>query len=178
MVKKLKSKFYSALYIALIVVSNMVTIWFKPISIGTILVPPSSWFMGFTFLLINIISAKESKLWTSSLIWIGLGITSLICFIQQLPQSIVIASGVAFIVSQYVSNLLYNKLKKGHDDGFLNFVCSFLGSLIDAAIWIVLGLSPLGIGSVLWSGVIWAIAGQVIVQAILQRAALLFIPEN
>lgn len=166
------------LYIALIVISNMVTIWFKPISIGPILVPPSSWFMGFTFLLINLISTKESKLWTSSLIWVGLGITSSICFTQQLSQSIVIASGVAFIVSQYISNLLFDNFKKGYNDSFLNFICSSLGSLIDAALWIVLGLSPLGIGSVLWSGVIWAILGQVIVQSILQRAALVFIPGN
>ena len=50
--KKLKSKIYAILYIILVVVANLVTIFYKPTILLGLVVPPSSWFMGFTFLLI------------------------------------------------------------------------------------------------------------------------------
>lgn len=170
------------MYIALVVVANLVTIFYKPTILLGLVVPPSSWFMGFTFLLINLISKYESKRFTGSLIWIGLGLTSLICFAQSLPQSIVVASGLAFITSQWLSNFLYkywttktNPYGLHPNYSWINPAASFIGSTMDATIWIILGLSPLGIGSVSWIEVPLAVLGQVIVQGILQLVASKFL---
>ena len=46
-----------------------------------------------------------------------------------------------------------------------------IGSMIDAIIWILLGLSPIGIGSVPWSMFIYAVAGQILIQFIMQFLA-------
>ena len=169
---------YSILYVALVVISNLVTIYFKPVTILGLVVPPSSWFMGFTFLLINLISSTRSKRFSGSLIWIGLAITSIICFAQNLSQAIVVASSLAFIVSQKLSNFLFrywtsktNPNGLNPNQSWINPVSSFIGSTTDAAIWIILGLSPLGIGSVSWIEVPSAILGQVIVQGVLQAGA-------
>lgn len=176
--KKLKSKIYAILYIVLVVVANLVTIFYKPTILLGLVVPPSSWFMGFTFLLINLISKYESKRFTGSLIWIGLGLTSLICFVQSLPQSIVVASGLAFVISQWLSNFLFKYWRRKSvgdriavTPSWINPSASFIGSTVDATIWIILGLSPLGIGSVSWGEVPLAVLGQVIVQGILQLIA-------
>lgn len=171
MVKKLKSKIYSIAYIVLVVIANLVTIYFVPLNVKGILIPPSSWFMGFTFLLINLISKYEKPKFAASLIWVGLFLTSLICFMQSLPQSLVVSSGVAFWISQKASVFIFDKLSNKLDSKIANALSSNIGSIIDATIWISLGLSPLGIGTVAYIDIPSAVLGQVLVQFILQSIA-------
>lgn len=167
----MKIKLYSISYIALVVIANLVTIYFEPLNLAGILIPPSSWFMGFTFLLINLISRYEKPKFAGSLIWVGLFLTSLICLMQNLPQSLVVASGVAFWISQKISVLLFNKLSNYYHAAWVNSCSSFVGAIIDATIWIALGLSPLGIGTVAYIDIPSAVLGQVVVQFILQSIA-------
>ena len=165
------SKLYAIAYVVLVVISNLVTIYFKPLNLAGVLIPSSSWFMGFTFLLINLISRYENKRFTGSLIWVGLFLTSLICLAQNLPQSLVVASGVAFWISQQISVILFKKLSNYYQSSWVNSCSSFVGSVIDATIWIALGLSPLGIGTVAYIDIPSAVFGQVVVQFILQTIA-------
>ena len=77
---------------------------------------------------------------------------------------LVLASGVAFVAGQFATKSLYNFTKH-------SLISSMIGSMIDAIIWIFLGLSPIGIGSVPWDMFIFAVAGQVIIQFIMQWLA-------
>lgn len=77
---------------------------------------------------------------------------------------LVIASGVAFVVGQFCTKGFYTY-------GIERSISGIMGSIIDAAIWIVLGLSPIGVNTVSWSIVPYAIVSQVVVQVILQYIA-------
>ena len=77
---------------------------------------------------------------------------------------LVIASGVAFVAGQFATKFLYTLTEN-------SLTSSMTGSMIDAIIWILLGLSPIGIGSVPWDMFIFAVVGQVLVQFIMQWLA-------
>ena len=155
---------YALLYFIVGILATLVTIWFKPLDLGIIVIPPSSWLMGLTFLLITLIVEKYGNKVASKMIWILLALTSIICYLLGYSQVLVVASGVAFILGQFSTKLLYELTNR-------SLFSSMIGSLIDAIFWILLGLSPIGIGSVSWDRFIFAVAGQVIVQFIMQWIA-------
>lgn len=155
---------YAILYFLVGILATLVTVWFKPLDFGIIAIPPSSWVMGFTFLLITIIAERYGDKVASKMIWILLALTSIICFILGYSQMLVLASGVAFVAGQFATKSLYNLTRN-------SLTSSMTGSMIDAIIWILLGLSPIGIGSVPWDMFIFAVAGQVLVQFIMQWLA-------
>lgn len=155
---------YALLYFLVGILATLVTVWFKPLDLGIIAIPPSSWVTGFSFLLITLIAEKYGNQVASKMIWILLALTSIICFILGYSQMLVVASGVAFVAGQFATKSLYNFTKH-------SLISSMIGSMIDAIIWIFLGLSPIGIGSVPWDMFIFAVAGQVIIQFIMQWLA-------
>ena len=155
---------YAILYFIVGILATLVTVRFKPLDLGIIAIPPSSWVMGFTFLLITLIAEKYGNQVASKMIWILLVLTSIICFILGYSQMLVLASGVAFVAGQFATKFIYNITKH-------SLLSSMVGSLIDAIIWILLGLSPIGIGSVPWSMFIYAVAGQILIQFIMQFLA-------
>lgn len=155
---------YAILYFTAGILATLVTVWFKPLDLGIIAIPPSSWVMGFTFLLISLITEKYGTKVASKMIWILLALTSIICFWLGYSQMLVIASGVAFVTGQFATKFLYSLTDN-------SLTSSMTGSMIDAIIWILLGLSPIGIGSVPWSMFIFAVVGQVVVQFIMQWLA-------
>lgn len=166
------------LYLLTIVVANLVTLIFLPTRIGILVIPPSSYFMGFTFILGNLLQDKVGNRKSKYFIWIGLVLSALICFLLQFSQSVVIASGIAFIVSQLASNSIYRyfqrtKIPKSNKDSL--FIASAIGSLLDVILFVVLGLSPIGINSVRGFDIILAIVSQFFVQTILQYLATLFL---
>ena len=155
---------YVILYLISGIMATLVTIWFKPLDLGLIAIPPSSWVMGFTFLYITIIADRLGNKIAGNMIWILLILTSFICFLMDYSQGIVFASGIAFLVGQLSTKALYNLTKH-------SLASSMIGSFIDAVIWILLGLSPIGIGSVPWSMFINAVIGQVVIQFLMQYLA-------
>ena len=155
---------YAILYFIAGILATLVTVWFKPLDLGLIVIPPSSWLMGLTFLLITLIAEKYGDKVASKMIWILLALTSIICFLLGYSQMLVIASGVAFVAGQFATKFLYSLTDN-------SLTSSMTGSMIDAIIWILLGLSPIGIGSVPWDMFIFAVVGQVLVQFIMQWLA-------
>lgn len=155
---------YTILYLLVGVLGTLVTVWFKPLQVAGLAIPPSSWLMGFSFLLITLIQDKYGNSVSSKMIWILLTITAGICLLLNYTMMLVIASGVAFVVGQFCTKGLYTY-------GVNRSASGIIGSIVDATIWIVLGLSPIGVGTVSWSVIPSAVVGQVIVQVILQYIA-------
>lgn len=132
---------YTLLYLLVGVLGTLVTVWFRPLQVAGLAIPPSSWLMGFSFLLITIIRDRYGTSVSSKMIWILLSITAVICLILQYTLMLVIASGVAFVVGQFCTKGFYTY-------GIERSISGIMGSIIDAAIWIVLGLGPIGVGTV------------------------------
>lgn len=161
---KIYSNPYVILYLISGIMATLVTIWFKPLDLGLIAIPPSSWVMGFTFLFITIIADRLGNKVAGNMIWILLILTSFICALMDYSQGIVFASGIAFLVGQLTTKGLYSMTKH-------SLISSMTGSFVDAVIWILLGLSPIGIGSVPWSMFGSAVIGQVAIQFLKQFLA-------
>lgn len=157
------------LYILTILVANIGTVVLPSLTIGALIIPPSSYFFGFTFLISNIIQDKHGAKASKMAIWYGLAVSFGLFILLKFSVTIVIASGLAFFISQYASTVLYSKVKDIWSNA--NIKTSLVGSVIDVAIFITLGLSPLGIGKVPWSGVFMAVIGQLLVQCSIQIIA-------
>lgn len=157
------------LYLITIVVANLSTVMFNPTVIGILVIPPSAYFMGFTFILGNLIQDKFGTKVSRICIWLGLVLSSIMCFVLDFSQFIVIASALAFLVSQYVTNILYKLLSKTSKNA--NLTSSLIGSVLDVTLFVTIGLSPIGINTVPWNQLIFAIVGQLIVQTLLQLIA-------
>lgn len=155
---------YVTLYLLVGIFGALVTLWFNPWDLGIVSIPPSSWLMGFSFLLITIIQDRSGSSVASKMIWILLACTAVVCLVNNYSQMIVVASGVAFLVGQYVTKIMYSL--------HVNRTASSMsGSVVDAAIWILLGLSPIGIGTVPWEMYFRAVWGQVVIQIMMQVIA-------
>lgn len=157
------------LYILTILVANIGTVVLPSITIGALIIPPSSYFFGFTFLISNAIQDKHGAKASKAAIWYGLGFSFVLFLLLKFSVIIVIASGLAFFISQYIATVLYSKVKDKWKSA--NIKTSLIGSVIDIGIFITLGLSPLGIGKIPWSGLFMAILGQLLVQCSIQIIA-------
>ena len=159
------------LYLAIIVIANVLTVAIPPVSILGLLVPTSSWFMGFTFILGNKMVKEKGSKYSNTAIALGLVLSAIACYVLGYAQSIVIASGVAFTVSQLAGTYLYKGLQS-IDVRRSNEISSMTGSFIDVVLFVVIGLSPLGTNAVSWIHIPNAVAGQLIVQLTLQYIAI------
>lgn len=155
---------YTILYLLVGIFGTLVTVWFLPLNIGRLTVPPSSWLMGFSFLLITLIQDHYGAKVSGKMIWILLFLTALLCISLNYTLMLVLASGVAFVAGQYVTKGLYTF-------GVRRSLSSMIGSVVDVGIWVFLGLSPLGVNTVPWELYFQAVLGQVLVQLILQGIA-------
>lgn len=155
---------YVSLYLLVGILGTLVTVWFEPLTLGPLTIPPSSWLMGFSFLLITLIQDAYGSKLSGQMIWILLALTALLCVLLDYTLMLVLASGVAFVVGQFTTKTLYTF-------GTSRTASSMVGSVVDVGIWIFLGLSPIGVGTVPWERFFQAILGQVLIQLILQVIA-------
>lgn len=155
---------YTILYLLVGIFGTLVTVWFLPLNIGPLTVPPSSWLMGFSFLLITLIQDHYGPKVSGKMIWILLFLTALLCISLNYTLMLVLASGVAFVAGQYVTKGLYTF-------GVRRSLSSMIGSVVDVGIWVFLGLSPLGVNTVPWDLYFQTVLGQVLVQLVLQGIA-------
>ena len=157
------------LYILTILVSNIGIVLLPSVELGALIIPPSSYFFGFTFIISNLIQDKYGAERSKHAILYGLGVSLVMFMLLKFSVSIVIASGVAFYISQYCATVLYSRVKDTWKNA--NLKTSLIGSVIDVTIFLTLGLSPLGIGKIAWSGLFMAIVGQLLVQCTIQFIA-------
>ena len=158
-------------YLSVIVLANVLTVAIPPLHLLGLLIPTSSWFMGLTFILGNRMVKEKGTNFSNVMIGAGLVLSSVACFLLGYSQAIVIASGVAFLISQLAGTYLYRGLTK-LDVRKSNEISSMTGSFIDVILFVVIGLSPLGTNAVQWIQIPNAVLGQLIVQLTVQYIAI------
>ena len=159
------------LYLLTIVVSNVVTVIIPPTDLGILVIPPSAYFMGFSFIFGNLLQDRYGKGVSRWFIWVGLAISAVLFQLLELSQVVIVASSIAFLVSQFLSNFLYDLFKKLPISNHAMLLSSVIGSLVDVTLFVTIGLSPLGLNVLQGINILLAIVGQFIVQTILQIIA-------
>lgn len=157
-----------ALYLLAIVIANVVTASFAPMEFGLFIVPYGTLFIGLTFILRDLVQNKHGRAKTYFVIVTALLLSAITSYLLGDTLMIVAASAISFLFAESADTEIYTRLKLPMHLRVL--YSGLVGGLLDSAIFVVIGLSPIGAGFLPWDLVIYAIIGQVVVKTALQVA--------
>lgn len=154
------------LYLASIVIANVVTASFDPVALGILIVPAGSFLIGATFILRDLVQRSIGRKNTYITIAGALVLSAITSLALGDPLWIVFASTVTFLVSETADTEIYSRLKLPMSWRVL--YSGLAGGTVDSILFVIIGLSPIGANILPWEAVGFAIAGQVIVKAGMQ----------
>ncbi|RSK29092.1 VUT family protein [Bacillus sp. HMF5848] len=154
------------LYLAVIVLANVVTAKFAPLHLGVFIIPYGSFLIGATFILRDLVQNKYGKKKTYMFIFTALALSAISSYLLGDTLWIVFASAVSFAISETTDTEIYSRLKLPMNIRIL--YSGVVGGILDSAVFVVIGLSPLGAGFIPWEAVWMAILGQVIIKVSMQ----------
>jgi hypothetical protein len=156
------------LYLASIVVANVVTARFAPLEFGLFLVPAGSVFIGATFILRDFVQQAIGRTRTYGAICGAMLLSAATSWGLGDTLWITAASAVTFLVSESTDTEIYSRLRLPM--AWRVLYSGFAGGVIDSVLFVLIGLSPLGAGILPWEAVGSAILGQLIVKTGMQAA--------
>lgn len=157
------------LYLLTIAAANVITAACAPLTLFGLIIPAGSVFVGLTFLMRDLVQMKHGAKNTTWAILMAAGFSAGFSVGLGDTAHVAAASIVAFLVSELVDTLIYTMLRSSF---YKRVVMSgVVGGLIDSGIFVVLGLSPIGMGALTWEQVPFAILGQSLVKALMQPMA-------
>lgn len=154
------------LYMAAILTGNWLSSMFVPVEIGPFLISLGTFTVGSTFILRDLVQNKHGRYKTYTFICSALLLSLIQSAIMGQGLPVVIASSLAFAVSETTDTEIYTRLKLPVH--WRIWWSGFAGGILDSAVFIVLGLSPLGMNFMPWSVVPMAIIGQSLIKLIMQ----------
>lgn len=160
------NKLWILLYLAVIVIANVVTASMAPLTLGPLLVPAGSFLIGAAFVLRDFVQQAIGRRRTYMTIGAAMIISGLSSYLLGDTLWIVFASVVTFIVSETTDTEIYTRLNLPMAHRVM--YSGVIGGAIDSALFVVIGLSPIGAGFLPWDMVGYAIAGQIVVKTVMQ----------
>ncbi len=153
-------------YLLSIVIANVVTARFAPLTFGVFIVPMGTLFVGATFIFRDLVQNKYGRAKTYVFILAALLLSALASFLLGDTLMIVVASALSFVIAETADTEIYTRLKLPM--AWRVFYSGIVGGLLDSAVFVIIGLSPLGAGILPWEAVPTAIIGQIIVKTTIQ----------
>lgn len=156
------------LYLTIITAANVVTAMFAPITLfnGVLIIPAGSLFVGVTFVLRDLVQMEYGKRDTYLVILVASGMSAVLSAIAGDTVLVATASVIAFLVSESLDTELFTRIKKSF---LVRVVLSgTIGGTVDSALFVILGISPLGAGMLTWEQVPFAIMGQTLAKMLMQ----------
>ncbi|MFJ7678916.1 VUT family protein [Peribacillus sp. NPDC097198] len=154
------------LYLLSIVTANVVTAAFMPLQFGMFIIPMGTLLIGGTFIFRDLVQNKFGRARTYLCIILALILSASVSFLLGDTLLIVFASALSFVVAETADTEIYTRLKLPLS--WRVFYSGVVGGFFDSAIFVVIGLSPLGANILPWSSVPAAIVGQIIVKTVIQ----------
>jgi len=154
------------LYLSAIILANVITAKFAPLQLGVFIIPWGSFLIGVTFILRDFVQNRYGKKNTYMLIGLALVLSAISSYLLGDTLWIVFASAVSFLVSEAFDTEIYSRMKASFAKRVL--FSGTIGGIFDSAIFVIIGLSPIGAGMVPWNAVWMAILGQVIIKVVMQ----------
>ena len=162
-------------YLVSIVIANVVTAAFAPLHFGAFIVPMGTLFIGATFIFRDLVQNKYGRAKTYLFIFTALILSAVVSFLLGDTLLIVMASALSFVVAETADTEIYTRLKLPM--AWRVFYSGIVGGFLDSAIFVVIGLSPLGANILPWEAVPAAIIGQIIVKTILQLVGAIILSQ-
>lgn len=160
-----------SLYLLLIAVANLLTAKFAPLSLagGVLLIPVGSLFAGATFILRDFVQLGHGKGKTYKLILWASVLSGALSVALGDTAHVAVASVAAFLISEAADTEVFSRLRSSFAVRVL--LSGIVGGCLDSAAFVVLGLSPIGAGTLPWAAVPSAILGQLLAKTVIQAAA-------
>lgn len=156
------------LYLLLIAATNLLTAMFDPIQLagGALIIPVGTLFAGVTFIMRDFVQIKHGKGKTYRAILGASVLSGALSVALGDTGHVAAASVVAFFLSESVDTEIFSRLRRSFPVKVM--VSGAAGGCLDSAVFVVLGLSPLGANMLPWTAVTSAILGQALVKLIVQ----------
>ncbi|WP_078547575.1 VUT family protein [Litchfieldia alkalitelluris] len=163
------------LYLASIVLANVVTAKFAPLELGMFIIPMGTFLIGGTFIFRDLVQNKYGRKKTYMFIAGALLLSAFASYMLGDTLLIVLASAISFAVAETTDTEIYTRLKLPLS--LRVFYSGLVGGFLDSVIFVVIGLSPIGAGFIPWEAVPAAIMGQVIAKTIIQGIGALIVSQ-
>jgi uncharacterized PurR-regulated membrane protein YhhQ (DUF165 family) len=154
------------LYVLSIVLANVLTAKFNPLNLFIFFIPIGTFFIGLTFLLRDFLQNEIGKNKTYFMILVGLFFSAITSFLLGDPLNIFFASLLTFLISESIDTEIFSRLKKSLNKRIL--ISGFFSSFFDSLIFVIIGLSPIGVNFLQWNEIYLAILGQFFIKFIIQ----------
>lgn len=160
-----------SLYLLLIAASNLLTAKFSPLILagGLLIVPVGSLFAGAVFILRDIVQLRHGKRKTYTTILLAALISAALSVALGDTAHVAAASVAAFFVSEAADTEIFSRLRRSLAARIL--LSGIVGGCLDSAVFVILGLSPLGANMLPWAAVPFAVLGQVLAKTGVQLVA-------
>lgn len=163
------------LYLISIVIANVATAALMPLEFGIFIIPVGTLFAGATFIFRDLVQNKYGRKKTYMFIVIALVLSATVSFILGDTLAIVAASALAFIIAESADTEIYSRLKVSFV--WRVFYSGIVGGILDSAVFVIVGMSPIGAGFIPWEAVPVAILSQVIAKSAVQTAGALILGQ-
>lgn len=155
-----------AIYLFSIVLANVITARFAPIELGLFIIPYGTLLIGLTLVMRDMVQNRYGRVKTYGLIAFALILSAISSYLLGDALWVVFASTLSFIVSETADTEIYTRFK-------LPFVRRVLFSgvvagFLDSALFVIIGIGPLGLHFVPWELVPYAILGQWVAKVVMQ----------
>lgn len=156
----------AVLYVGAILVANLLSTYLPPVNIGPFAVSPGTFTIAFSFILRDLVQNRYGRLRTYLFIALALVLSAALADISGDPLAIVVASAVAFAISETTDTEIYTRLRLPMH--LRVWWSGLFGGLLDSAAFVTLGLSPIGMGFLSWNVIPMAIIGQALFKILMQ----------
>ncbi|GGN53069.1 hypothetical protein GCM10007971_09220 [Oceanobacillus indicireducens] len=155
-----------AIYLLSIILANVITARFAPLELGPLIIPYGTLLIGLTLVMRDMVQNRFGRLRTYLLIGLALLLSALSSYLIGDPLWVVFASTLSFIISETADTEIYTRFK-------LPFVkrvmySGIVAGFLDSAIFVIIGIGPLGLEFVPWNLVPYAILGQWVAKVVMQ----------
>lgn len=154
------------LYLATIVLANIVTAAFKPLAIGPFLIPYGTWLIGATFILRDLVQNRYGRRVAYIAIISALILSAISSKLLGDTLAITFASAVSFLISESCDTEIYTRFNMSMLKRV--FTSGTISGMLDSAIFVTIGLSPLISNIIPWQFIPMAILGQFMVKTFMQ----------
>jgi uncharacterized PurR-regulated membrane protein YhhQ (DUF165 family) len=154
------------LYLAAIAGANVLTAKFAPLEFGSMLVPAGTFLIGATFMLRDFVQKAIGRRNTYMAIAAAMALSAVTSYALGDTLWIVFASAVTFMLSETADTEIFTRQRGSMARRVL--FSGLVGGSIDSAVFVLVGLSPLGAGFLPWEAIWQAIAGQMLLKAAMQ----------
>ncbi|NLI13523.1 VUT family protein [Pelotomaculum propionicicum] len=153
-------------YILSILLANFLSAQIPPLQLGPLLISPGTFTIAASFILRDLVQNRYGRRKTYYFIVLALILSAITAKALGDPLTIVIASACAFAASESSDTEIYSRLKLPM--AWRVWWSGLAGGILDSGIFVIIGLSPLGMGFIPWQLIPVAIIGQALFKIIMQ----------